>query len=391
MLKRAWGLSLAVLTMTACGINENNSDSQETDNSSPDMQEDVQNEQREIDKNSNAQEKSTKDEDDQKDERSGSFSIVLSVEDLDDQQLISLAELSDQAGGSLNMDSLHRTAHMSIWGKDFYFVEEVPVIQVNGIHYEAEDLPFSTDEEDALIPVAFLEDFLGADVELMNDELTAWLDDEELERQPDPRDDFDHDSMTVNEMIDYLSFLESPIEDAEVSTVESHLPGAPRAYRNGHHEGIDWYDYTTDVVIDTSTPILAQGEGEVIRADHDFEDYPSHEVRDQDLELAAESGFTPEYILDRLRGQQVWIQYERGVMIRFAHLDQIPEDLKVGDPVDSETVIGYVGNSGTSGALEGDGSGLHLHQDLLVYDTLFYEPFSLEETKEIIHALWGRP
>lgn len=142
-------------------------------------------------------------------------------------------------------------------------------------------------------------------------------------------------------------------------------------------------------MIDTSTPVLAQGEGTVIRADHDFEDYPSHEVRNQDLELAADSGVTPEYILDRLRGQQIWVQYERGVMIRFAHLDQIPEDLKVGDVVDAETVIGYVGNSGTSGALDGDGSGLHLHQDLLIYDTLFYEPFSIEETKMIIHALWG--
>ena len=347
------------------------------------MQEDVQNEQPEIETGNNVKQESIEDEVDQEDEESGPFTVTLSVKDHDDQKLISLGELSDEAGGTWNMDSLHRTAHMSIWEKDFYFVEEVPVIQVNGIHYDAQDLPLRTDGEEALIPVAFLEDFLSTDVELNYGELTVWLDDEELEQQPDPRDDFDHDSMTVDEMIDYLSFLDSPIEGAEVSTVESHLPGAQRAYRNGYHEGIDWYDYTTEVVIDTSTPILAQGEGEVIRADH--------EVRNQDLELAAESGFTPEYILDRLRGQQVWVQYERGVMIRFAHLDRLPQDLKVGDPVDAETVIGYVGNSGTSGALDRDGSGLHLHQDLLIYDTLFYEPFSLEETKEIIYALWGTP
>ena len=183
--------------------------------------------------------------------------------------------------------------------------------------------------------------------------------------------------------------MNSPIENASVSTEQSHLPGAPRDYRNGEHEGIDWYDHTSEAEISRDTPILGQAEGEVVRADHDFEDYESHEERNDDLELADDIGFTPEYILDRLRGKQVWVQYEDGVMMRFAHLEEIPEDIQVGEDVDEETVIGYVGNSGTSDALDGGDGGLHLHHDLLIYGELFWEPFTLDETAEVIHELWG--
>lgn len=125
-------------------------------------------------------------------------------------------------------------------------------------------------------------------------------------------------------------------------------------------------------------------EGVVVRADHDFQDYPSALIRNKDLSLTAELQETPAYIFDRLRGQQVWVQYENGVMSRFAHLDSIPANIKVGDIVNADTIIGYVGNSGTSGAVNQDGSELHLHQDLLIYGELFWKPFTLEETKEIL-------
>lgn len=390
MLKLTFGVSLAVMSMTACSIAEiNNSD--EVPNQTAEQQEDHQSEDQGEELGTEQDDSIDSNEEMEENEKEDAMELSLTVQEKDEYERISLAELASVAEGTFDVDAVNRTANLSIWSKDMYFIEEVPVVQVNGVHEEAEHVSFITSEEDAYVSVSFVEDFLSEDVERNGNDMTVRIDEEKIMQWEDPREDFQHHDMTVDEMIEYLSFLDSPIDGAEVSTVESHLPGAQRDYRNGYHEGIDWYDYTTEVVIDTTTPILAQAEGEVIRADHDFEEYPSHEVRNHDLDLAADAGFTPEYILDRLRGQQVWVQYDGGVMIRFAHLDRIPEGLKTGDHVDEETVIGYVGNSGTSGALDGDGSGLHLHQDLLIYDTLFYEPFSLKETRTIIQALWGTP
>ncbi|AOM83319.1 M23 family metallopeptidase [Salisediminibacterium beveridgei] len=306
-----------------------------------------------------------------------------------EEDFLALSDLAEALDGELNVDQIHRTAELQVENRFYYLVEEVPVLQINGIHHPKEHFEFQFFEEEAYVSVGFIESALDHEYEITDESVDIQWDIEITESWEDPREVFHHDDMSVKDIIEYLSFLQSPIEDASVSTVDSHLPGAPRDYRNGYHEGIDWYDYTTEVVINTDTPILAQADGTVVRADIDFEDYASHDVRNEDLAKAAEVGFTPEYILDRLRGQQVWVQYDHGVMIRFAHLDSIPEEIEAGMSVDKDTVIGYVGNSGTSGALDGDNSGLHLHQDLLIYDRLFYEPYTLEETRKIIHELWG--
>lgn len=338
----------------------------------------------------NSLENKDKEENNKVDEEEPGETITINIIDVEGEPgLISLEELSSALNGELKVEPIDRSAHLNIGNRLFYFVEEVPVMQVNGIHKPGEGLAFQIIEEEAYVSIDFIETGLDKNADVSESSVNIQWDQNAADSWVDSREDFHHDEMSVPDMIDYLSFLKSPIEQASVSTVESHLPGAPRNYRNGYHEGIDWYDYTTEVDINKDTPILAQSEGTVIRADHDFEEYPSHEVRNSDLEKAGEVGFTPQYIFDRLRGQQVWVQYADGVMIRFAHLNDIPEEIDVGMSVDEETIIGYVGNSGTSGALDGNNSGLHLHQDLLIYDRLFFEPYSLEETREIIHSLWG--
>ncbi|TMW73035.1 M23 family metallopeptidase [Alteribacter natronophilus] len=317
--------------------------------------------------------------------------FILDVYTVDELEVISPVELAEKTGGSVSYDEIHRTLEMTVGGSRYYLVYGVPVLEQNGIYLDTDEVFIVLDEKEKTpyLPVSFLEYGLGAEFNLENERAEVFPNGEAVAAMAAPDETFDLHSKTVEEMIDYLSFLDYPIKGAEVSTQASHLPGAPRDYRNGYHEGVDWYDWTTYAVINTDTPIYGMGEGTVVRVDHGYEEFESPEARNQRLSITYELGFTPEYLLDKLRGQQVWVQYDNGVMNRFAHLDDIPEDLSLGDRVDAETVIGFVGNSGTSGAVNQDGSGLHLHHDLLVYGDFFWEPFTLEETREILQEIWG--
>lgn len=298
-------------------------------------------------------------------------------------------DLFKEIDGNYVYDDLHRSLTMDIENHSFKIVYGIPVVEHNGLYLATDEISLIVEQENVYLPTAFLEVALGLQVQESGQVVSFILREEVLPASTLNIGSITEREWTIEKMVDYLSFLQTPIEGAEVSTIPGHLPGAKRAYRNGYHEGIDWYGYATGQQISTDTPIYAMADGVVVRADHDYEEYPSPLIRNKDLSLTAQLGETPEYIFDRLRGRQVWVQYEKGIMNRFAHLDSIPEDLKVGDKVTSETIIGFVGNSGTSGAVNQDGTQLHLHQDLLIYGELFWKPFSLEETKEIIVQIFS--
>ncbi|MDQ0253875.1 murein DD-endopeptidase MepM/ murein hydrolase activator NlpD [Evansella vedderi] len=317
--------------------------------------------------------------------------ITIDVFSVNGKEVVAVDQLMEKIDGMYEFDEVNRSLTMEVADREFFLVDEIPVLEVNGEYLATDEITLQIDEEmTPHVTVGFVEKGLETEVNDVESNLVTFVWEEEVIQawSPANREEFDLFSLSVEEMIDYLSFLEKPIEGAQVSTQESHLPGAPRPYRNGTHEGIDWYEHTSGTAITTDTPIYAMGEGIVVRADHDFIEYKSPEVRNEDLELSAELGLTPEYILDRLRGKQVWVQYDNGIMNRFAHLDRIPDDIRVGDKVDAETIIGYVGNTGSSHSVNGDGGGLHLHQDLLIYGELFWEPYTPEEVQQILRAIW---
>jgi murein DD-endopeptidase MepM/ murein hydrolase activator NlpD len=130
------------------------------------------------------------------------------------------------------------------------------------------------------------------------------------------------------------------------------LPGSPREYRGGFHEGIDF-------PLAFGMPVAAAKAGKIIRIDSDYIEWTVDE------QLAGEDagfqlGYTPEAILDKLRGRQVWIDHGYGVVTRYAHLQSV-EPLSVGAIVEQGTIIGHVGNSGTK-------AGPHLHIEIRVGD-----------------------
>lgn len=154
-----------------------------------------------------------------------------------------------------------------------------------------------------------------------------------------------------------------PIDGATISSRTSHLPGAPRAYRNGTHEGFDFYDGTVSVGIAYGTPQRAAAAGVVIRADRDYVER-DREAYDALIAQATGSLATPPEVLDGLRGQQVWIRHAGGFVTRHAHLSGVADEVVEGAQISQGQVIGYTGNSGTAEAAEGRRDDPHPHVEL---------------------------
>ena len=154
-----------------------------------------------------------------------------------------------------------------------------------------------------------------------------------------------------------------PVEGATFSSRDTHLPGSRRAYRNGYHEGFDFYSGVVSVPITYGTPVVATADGVVSRADHDYVEM-SQEEYDGLISDAQNQAVTPQSTLDELRGRQVWIQHPGGFVSRYAHLSNIPDTLVAGTRVTQGQVVGFAGNSGTVEGVTGTQDDPHPHYEL---------------------------
>jgi len=158
-----------------------------------------------------------------------------------------------------------------------------------------------------------------------------------------------------------------PIAGACLPDLPSLWPGAPRPYRHGIHEGVDFYPGHSCVPIGRGTPVRAAAAGVVVRADHDYRPLTAEELSEL-LSRTAAQGYTDPQALDRFRGRQVWIDHGGGVVTRYAHLDAIAPGIEVGTPVEQGQVIGYVGNTGTPEEVTAPDTEFHLHFEIRVGD-----------------------
>ena len=192
-----------------------------------------------------------------------------------------------------------------------------------------------------------------------------------------------YEENSVDYWIAKLSFMESPIEGADIEPTDSSLPGAPRPYRNGYHEGLDYYHNSQGELLRMGDPVLAAGKGIVIRADKDFVELEQEE-REEILNEARGNENAPDKILDKLRGRQVWIYHQNNIVTRYAHLEDICDNLKIGDMVPPGQYIGSAGNSGTNSAVEGLSQGIHLHFEIWIDDQYFGCGLEPEEIRKIL-------
>ena len=156
-----------------------------------------------------------------------------------------------------------------------------------------------------------------------------------------------------------------PIAGACLPSREDLMPNAPREYRSGVHEGIDFYDGGCCVPIERGTPVLAAKTGVVIRFDHDYQDITAEEM-DALLALTQQQGSTDAATLDRLRGRQVWLDHGNGIVTRYAHLLAVEDGIAKGMVVRAGQVVGYVGNSGTPEGVSDPDLENHLHFEIRV-------------------------
>jgi murein DD-endopeptidase MepM/ murein hydrolase activator NlpD len=164
-----------------------------------------------------------------------------------------------------------------------------------------------------------------------------------------------------------------PIEGGDIPQDLELLPGAPRDYRGGIHEGIDFPS-------PNGTPVLAAASGTVTRVDVSFLDW-NREQQDIALYEAVTLGYTPGATLDRIRGRQVWIDHGKGVITRYAHLEAVAP-LVVGQKIEAGSPIGEVGSSGYPQG------GPHLHFEVRVGDDFYGDGLSGDELLRVVSRLF---
>lgn len=282
----------------------------------------------------------------------------------------SLHDLMQQGGVKGKVDSIQEICVIKRGMHHYQLESNIPVLLHNGI-YEPITTPVLFQNKTCYLPEEVSKKVVADSKKLVH------LPNQNL-------------SLSAKQLATYLSFLRSPILGAHVSTVDSSLPGAIRAYRHGIHEGLDWYTFGTGKTIDIHTPVLSMGTGVVVRSDQHYREMKT-QVRNRWLAKGTQNnGQTPTSILDKLRGRTVWIQFENGVMARYCHLSKIPKNIRVGTHVKAGDTVGYVGNSGTSdGALQNK-KGLHLHLDILVYGQWIWGKYTITERRMILESVFNR-
>lgn len=156
-----------------------------------------------------------------------------------------------------------------------------------------------------------------------------------------------------------------PVASACLPDSDALMPNAPRTYRAGVHEGIDFYDGLSCASIQKETPVLAMYEGRVVRADRDYTELTAAQLRVVQ-ERVARMGYSDEQALDTYRGRQVWIDHGRGIVTRYAHLASIADGIAVGARVERGQHLGGVGESGTPESVTDPGSEIHPHVEVRV-------------------------
>jgi len=162
-----------------------------------------------------------------------------------------------------------------------------------------------------------------------------------------------------------LPTLIYPCEGINIPKKASRLPNAPREYRKGIHRGIDFF-------ANWGTPVRAVAEGTVIRADHNFEEVLP-EFRNGLLKKVSNINRTPSDVFDHiLLGKAVMLDHGLNlipgfrVITIYAHLSHIDNNIKPGNKISVNQLIGKTGNTGMEASTYGKRDGAHLHWEMIL-------------------------
>jgi murein DD-endopeptidase MepM/ murein hydrolase activator NlpD len=181
-----------------------------------------------------------------------------------------------------------------------------------------------------------------------------------------------------------------PIEGACLPNVDKLMPNAPREYRAGIHEGVDFYAGYNCATVLEGTPVKAAKAGTVVRADHSFVEMNADQLQEL-LNRSIAQGFTDTEGLDRFRGRQVWVDHGGGIVTRYCHLSAIPTAIREGAQVNAGDLVGYVGDSGTPEAVTAPGTEIHLHFELRVGDSFLGAGLPADQVRKLYEQAFSPP
>ncbi len=166
------------------------------------------------------------------------------------------------------------------------------------------------------------------------------------------------------------------------------LPNAPRAYRFGIHQGVDFLCFSL------GRHAVAALDGRVVLAVGDYQD-PDPDDRDQLLEVAGTLEATPPFTLLSLYGNYVVIDhgvvpFVGHVVTLYAHLHGVDPDIRVGQTIRAGQRVGEIGNRGTHAAANGDFyEDPHLHWELHIDNQFLGAGLNTERTREVYTTLFS--
>jgi len=161
------------------------------------------------------------------------------------------------------------------------------------------------------------------------------------------------------------------------------LPNAPRYYRSGVHQGVDFN-------CGRGHDAFAFADGQVVLLVDDFEN-PTVAQREQTLANAGRAGSTPHWILAMLYGNVVVIDHGDvpgvgRVTTISAHLDSVDPAIQLGQSVLAGQRLGEIGNAGTNAGSLGNDATLHLHWELLIDGTHLGNGLGSSDTRAVYGA-----
>ena len=189
---------------------------------------------------------------------------------------------------------------------------------------------------------------------------------------------------------DDLRGFTHPVEGACLPFSEALMPNAPRAYRNGVHEGVDIYPGYACARVELNTPTVAMYDGVVVRADLDYVEISPEQVSEFAARTARQGNTDPE-TLDIYRGRQVWIDHGSGVVARYAHLASIADGIEAGAEVQQGQPIGGIGESGTPESVLAPGTDIHLHYEVRIGDSFLGDGLAPDIVRGLYERLFSDP
>ena len=166
------------------------------------------------------------------------------------------------------------------------------------------------------------------------------------------------------------------------------MPNAPRAYRSGIHQGVDFQCFSL------GRSAVAALDGRVVLAVGNFQD-PDSDDRDELLGIAERLQATPPFTLLTLYGNFVVIDHGvfpffGHVVTVYAHLHEVDPDIRVGQMIQAGQRVGEIGNRGTHAAANGDFyTDPHLHWEIHIDNLYLGAGLSTEETREVYTTLFS--